>query len=225
MCKSKRHIKAFTLTELTIVIAIVLLLTAVVRPSLQSGQITSKRTLCQYNLRNIVLAAEAYCSDNGDRHLAGPSSSGKSFWMTDNWSQPLSAYLIDKNTFICPSIDESNQSEPVGSYVYSMSFFHSSETINTITTSNETLSHSLSVVAQSKESVRYPDSKIMFGEWHSNHALNDDEAGWWNWSGKRNFVFADGHSAFIEASRISQANDNLPDANVTIDGIKGSDYN
>ena len=65
----------------------------------------------------------------------------------------------------------------------------------------------------------------MIGEWSSNHFPIDEEKGWWNWQGQRNFLFADGQVNFLPAETIEPANDGLPDANLTIGGIKGCDFN
>jgi prepilin-type processing-associated H-X9-DG protein len=42
--------------------------------------------------------------------------------------------------------------------------------------------------------------------------------------GSRNYLFADGQIRFLKAREIREANDRLPDANLTIGGIKGTDW-
>ena len=68
-----------------------------------------------------------------------------------------------------------------------------------------------------------PSAKIIFGEWLSNHYSIENDSGWWCWQGRRNFLFADGSIDIIKAEDIKPANDNFPDANLTINGIKGAD--
>jgi hypothetical protein len=71
--------------------------------------------------------------------------------------------------------------------------------------------------------VAIPSAKILLGEWASSHARVDEEKGWWNWQGARNFLFADHHIEFLKATEILPARDDLPDANLTLHGVKGRD--
>jgi len=75
--------------------------------------------------------------------------------------------------------------------------------------------------------VRWPCAKILIGEWLSNHAPVEraqTDLGWWCWLGARCFLFADGQVVFLKAQSIRAAGDDLPDANLTVYGIKGRDY-
>ncbi|UCG59142.1 MAG: hypothetical protein JSU70_06460, partial [Phycisphaerales bacterium] len=72
--------------------------------------------------------------------------------------------------------------------------------------------------------VAHPSGKILIGEWFSNHYRTEDEKGWWNWQGARNYVFAAGQVTFLKATQIRPARDELPDANLTVHGIKGVDH-
>lgn len=56
--------KAFTLIELLVVIAIVGILAALLLPSLGRAKESGKRVACANNLRQLVLAASMYASDN-----------------------------------------------------------------------------------------------------------------------------------------------------------------
>lgn len=219
--------KAFTLSELVVTLVSLLLFMGLLYPVVLEGQVTSKRTLCQFNLQNFFLATELYSFDNDGFTPAPSEEYTVPFWTTSQWKTPLSKYLTNSEMFTCPSLSSEADAGEYGSYAYSMSFYHSPEQINSISgyCQLKKVDPEMKVTPQKLTAVAKPDSKIIFGEWHSNHAMIDDEKGWWNWSGKRNFVFSDGHSAFISADEIKAANDELPDANVTIDGIKGSDYN
>jgi hypothetical protein len=104
-----------------------------------------------------------------------------------------------------------------------MAFYHSPEQIDVITDKAETYSNPKPSVPQHVDAVAAPAAKILIGEWASNHATVDDEKGWWNWQGARNFLFPDAHVTFLEATQVSPAQDGLPDANLTLHGIKGRD--
>ena len=220
--------KGFTITELMVVVIALLVLAGVFLPTLSNAQITSRRTLCQFNLKNFGMATELYSQDNDSYYICGSvQTSDSRLWMGTEWSKYLESYISDFEVFNCPSANSDILSSKIGSYVYSMSFYHSPEQINQISDYNKTIDTSAAIpsVKQQTSKVSDPAGKIIFGEWNSNHAMIDDDNGWWNWNGKRNFIFADNHTAFLDADKINRANDGLPDANVTIDGINGSDYN
>jgi prepilin-type processing-associated H-X9-DG protein len=69
-----------------------------------------------------------------------------------------------------------------------------------------------------------PSGKILIGEWFSNHYRLESDSGWWCWEGRRNFLFADGQVRFLDAGDIRAARDQMPNANLTIHGIKGIDH-
>jgi prepilin-type N-terminal cleavage/methylation domain-containing protein len=60
---NERH-KGFTLIELLVVVAIIVLLLAILLPSLQKVKSLARRISCQSNLKNIALAWEMYLNDN-----------------------------------------------------------------------------------------------------------------------------------------------------------------
>ena len=88
---------------------------------------------------------------------------------------------------------------------------------------NDTYENALPSVSQKIADVKKPSEKIIFGEWLSNHEQIDNDQGWWIWEGTRNFLFVDGSINILKAAQINAAQDDFPDANLTIHGIKGSD--
>jgi prepilin-type processing-associated H-X9-DG protein len=107
-----------------------------------------------------------------------------------------------------------------------MAFYHSTEQIDTMSSPADTYGpNSLPSVPQQCSDVAHPFGKILIGEWSSNHSyINGSDKGWWGWQGRRNYLFADGQVRFLRAGRIRPARDGLPDANLTIRGIKGTDW-
>ena len=59
--------KAFTLTEMLIVIALIALLLSIVLPSIGRGKELARRTVCRANLGALASAMIAYAQDNKDR--------------------------------------------------------------------------------------------------------------------------------------------------------------
>ena len=221
--------KGFTITDVLVALTALILLAGVFLPTLSKAQITSRRTICQFNLKNFSMATEVYTQDNDSFYICGlPGNSSESrIWMGSEWSRFLEPYISDTEVFNCPSANDDIKNSDISSYAYSMSFYHSKEQINQISDYKDTFGKAKNIppVRQKTDFVKKPSQKIIFGEWNSNHALIDCDNGWWNWNGKRNFIFADSHTAFLDAEKINRANDGLPDANLTIDGIEGSDYN
>jgi prepilin-type N-terminal cleavage/methylation domain-containing protein/prepilin-type processing-associated H-X9-DG protein len=62
----KRHLIGFTLVELLVVIAIIAILAALLLPVLSRAKVTSERTGCLNNLRQIDLFMQLYTDENND---------------------------------------------------------------------------------------------------------------------------------------------------------------
>jgi len=105
-----------------------------------------------------------------------------------------------------------------------MAFYHSPAQIDTLNKVEDTYSNPLPSIPQKALDVADPAGKILIAEWFSNHEPIEDEKGWWTWDGTRNYLFADGQVHMLKANRIRPARDNMPDANLTLHGIKGTDY-
>ncbi len=229
---------AFSLMELLVVIAVMALLLSILLPSLRAVRVLAQRVSCAHNLKQIALGMDMYLEDNNHTYpcAVDPVSKNPTYWlwMGRGWRGWIKPYVggdisvRNPSVLLCPQDREDPAMYESTSYAYSMAFYHSPSQINAITKKSETYGDSAPEflkppVAQHADAVALPSAKILIGEWESNHAIVDDEKGWWNWLGARNFLFADSHVNFVEARQITPARDGLPDANVTINGIKGSD--
>ena len=105
-----------------------------------------------------------------------------------------------------------------------MAFYHSPEQIDTMNSTADTCSNPQPSIPQKCFNVATPSGKILIAEWFSNHQPVEDDEGWWTWDGSRNYLFADGQVIFLKTKNIRPARNNLPDANLTIHGIKGTDF-
>lgn len=106
-----------------------------------------------------------------------------------------------------------------------MSFYHSPDQIDQMKSTKDTYDNPQPSNRQLVFKVAKPAGKIIIGEWFSNHyPIYAGDSGWWCWSGRRNYLFADGSVLLIKAVDIRPANDNLPDINLTINGIRGIDW-
>jgi hypothetical protein len=149
--------------------------------------------------------------------------------MGRGWRHFLQPYLqtnIDVNNpsvLLCPQDRSDPAKYESTSYAYSMTFYHSPEQIDSMNSVENTYTNPQPSIPQKSQNVVNPSGKILIGEWFSNHYPIDEDKGWWTWQGCRNFLFADGQIRFLKAKDIRPARDSLPNANLTIHGIKGSD--
>jgi prepilin-type processing-associated H-X9-DG protein len=228
--------------ELLVVIAIIALLLSILTPSLMKAKSIAMRIRCAHNLKQIHLAMNLYLNAHDNTYpcaqdpllprLLGEDKSGSYWlWMGRGWRSFIRPYLddnIDPNNpsvLFCPQDRVSKEKYESTSYAYSMAFYHSPQQIDQMDSPADTYGGtSPPCIAQRSSDVANPAGKILIGEWLSNHQPIDDDKGWWCWQGQRNYLFADGQVIFINASQIQPARDGLPDANLTIHGIKGFDY-
>jgi prepilin-type N-terminal cleavage/methylation domain-containing protein len=228
-CPSRR---AFTLIELLVVLSIISVLLSILLPCLHKARANAFRTGCMSNLRQIDLAMHLYLGDNENIYPCAddPMPKGYWLWMGRGWRSFVRPYLggvIDvsnPSVLLCPEDRADPTMYESTSYAYSMAFYHSPAQIDTMSDKSDTYANPRPSIAQRIGEVTCPSAKILIGEWSSNHLSIDQEQGWWNWQGARNFLFSDGQVLFLHAEQIQPARDGLPDANLTIGGIKGRDW-
>ncbi len=228
----------FTLVELLVVIAIIALLLSVLMPSLGKARAAAMQVRCAHNLKQIYLAMNLYLDGNEDKYpcaeVNDPLPSGNWLWMGRGWRSFIEPHLDtkvnEKNPSVlwCPQDPTPKEVFESTSYAYSMAFYHSPEQIDSMSSPADTFdpTNAQQPIPQRSTNVANPSGKILVGEWLSNHLRvdKDKDSGWWCWVGSRNYLFADGQVRFISAKEIREANDGLPDANLTIHGIKGTDW-
>ena len=223
--------------ELLVVIAIVSLLLSILVPSLGKTRSMAKRTACASNLKQIDLAVRLYLNGMDDTYpCAQDPVSWHPFyclWMGRGWRSFVEPYLggnIDVNNpsvLFCSEDRTEPEKYESTSYAYSMAFYHSPQQIDDMNDVSDTWSSfypEVPSIPQRSFDVARPSGKIIIGEWNSNHLRIDDDKGWWCNKGSRNYLFVDGQVRYIAAEEIRPANDDWPDINLTINGIKGIDW-
>ena len=224
----------FTLIELLVVVAIIAILVGLIVPALGQARKQSGQVVCASNLKNIGMAFDYYRQDYRDIYPCAndPVHSVKNWWlwMGRGFRPVLEPYIApnlsakNPNVLWCPQDPSPENKYENTSYAYAMSFYHSSTQINSMNDKSFTYSNPKPGVAVSSGKVTFPARKILAGEWLSAHqSIAGADPGWWGWLGTRNFVFPDGHAEFVPSRKIRPANDNLPDPNLTIDGVEGTD--
>lgn len=233
-CGERLPAEGFTLIELLVVIVIVSLLLTILLPSLQKAKAAARRVVCSHNLKQVGIAVDMYAHDAGGYYPCAqdPVSTSPSYWLWmgrgwRKWVQPYLSSIVDPNNpsvLLCPADRADPSKYESTSYSYSMTFYHSPEQIDSIDDAILTYTNPKPSIRQAVTEVAWPSAKILIGEWTSNHETIEPDLGWWCWNGTRSFLFADGQVAFLKAENIRAARDNMPDANLTIHGIKGRDF-
>ncbi len=242
-----RH--AFTLVELLVTIAVIALLAAILVPVLSKARESSRKSVCQTNLRQISTAFSLYACDHEGFY---PCNGDPNLWMGRNWRVVIQPYLPGSpiqslppgynqpltvqhsDVLLCPSDERAIQVWERTSYSYSAAFFHSPSQINSLaqilrgsscsTWSNIVVAlRNLTPIAQNEAQVIFPAQKALSAEWLSNHEKFPGDCGFWSWDGSANYLFADGHVKFLRRRQIAPAVNDLPDINLTVDGIAGKD--
>jgi prepilin-type N-terminal cleavage/methylation domain-containing protein len=230
---NRQSIRAFTLIELLVVIAIISLLLSLLGPSLARARSLARRVVCLHNLKQVGLAVDMYTHDHDGKYPCAqdPVSAQPPYWMWmgrgwRRWVQPYLSSTVDVNNpsvLLCPADRTDPAKYESTSYSYSMAFYHSPEQIDAMVSAADTYSNPQPSIAQRMGDVVSPSGKILIGEWMSNHGFVEGDNGWWDWRGARCFLLADGQTVFLAARKIRPAGDDLPDANLTIHGVKGRD--
>ncbi|MBD3291582.1 MAG: prepilin-type N-terminal cleavage/methylation domain-containing protein [Armatimonadia bacterium] len=92
---------AFTLVEMLVVIAIILLLSAMLFPVLEMALGKAEGASCLSNMRNLGIAARMYADDYDDRIL--PAMLPHPEHGRICWEMTLQAYLNNRGLLVCPS--------------------------------------------------------------------------------------------------------------------------
>lgn len=202
--------RGFTLIEITVVIAIITALTAILLPVLGSVRAAGRNTVCVANLRQLGMAIQMYAGDN-DRYPRGldaadkftpqiwPPAYGQVMAETPMLTEVLEPYVRSRALWQCPSdfgfdICDSTglplPARPTCYRKYGMSYFYRTE----LTLLDLTQEH----VARPAETNVLCDAS---GDWHGAYTLP-----WNRESGKRyNILYADGHVKNVDRMGFDRA--------------------
>lgn len=96
---------AFTLVELLVVIGIVAVLIAILLPALSVARANSRAVACLSNLRQMAVAAQAYCNDNGGRFpVAYWTAANDPIYTGFNWDFTIVRDVAANTTTVRPGL-------------------------------------------------------------------------------------------------------------------------
>jgi prepilin-type N-terminal cleavage/methylation domain-containing protein len=218
-----RNTRGFTLIELLTVIAIIAILASMVFPAVNLVRENARKTQCANNLRQIVLAALSYGTDNDQQWpvcYAGKSATGMAT-VADGAAvavgslEYLSSYTggeLIKKTFACPS---NATVVPAAEAVAGLTAASTTATTPALTWTLATVGYAYDVAAPATStSVRVVLADRPKTATEISHR------------GSIQAVYADGHTGSIAKGAVSAATQTLSQANSAItDGYQNRDAN
>jgi len=90
--RNAHNLRAFTLVELLVVIAVIAILAGLLLPALAGAKKKAQRIKCMSNLRQVGIAIETYADDHNDR-LPGPAYAGARASYNNTSSRELIFYI------------------------------------------------------------------------------------------------------------------------------------
>jgi prepilin-type N-terminal cleavage/methylation domain-containing protein/prepilin-type processing-associated H-X9-DG protein len=95
--------RGFTLIELLVVIAIIAILAAILFPVFARARENARKSSCQNNVKNVVLAFKQYIDNNDERYPLIGVTSAVGPTPPYGWADALQPYLKNDQIFQCPS--------------------------------------------------------------------------------------------------------------------------
>ncbi|MFH1061480.1 MAG: type II secretion system protein [Candidatus Omnitrophota bacterium] len=114
-----KRTKGFTLVELLVVMAVIVMLAGLLLPALGRAREQGRRTSCMNNLKQIGLGIAMYRLDNDDKFPHDGSGSTTSLNLLYDTANPVDGYIDNLKIFKCPSTNSAIPATPgAGDYTY-----------------------------------------------------------------------------------------------------------
>ncbi len=188
----------FTLIEILVVLAIIILLAALLFPALARARENARRTSCMSNLKQIALSSNMYLQDNDRRYPPFPKPVEADDG-TRGWAWELQAIVKNDAVFQCPS--EKYSADETDSEGVLLGGF-----------TDYWMNYHLEGLFEGK--LQYTSSIILFGEGKGDavsYSLPYPTYGNWEPEAEyaqrhfdgSNYAFADGHVKWLKPSQLS----------------------
>ena len=213
-------VRAFTLVELLVVVAIISALAAIMLPSLRNARYQARRVKCQANLKQIGVAWHMYLQESNGHFYQGVNADfnfggRQGLVQAQKVPKPLNPYLglplqVEEgaDVFRCPSDRGGPSVEPTAFSFYGTSYMTNLMLVGQdaihVDDTDPCLFVLLNVSRRLKNLNRSSvanDSKLVltgdFGWWQSYERGSDDRVEWHRQPSMYNVVFMDGHVDFV----------------------------
>lgn len=211
--------RAFTLIELLLVVAIIVVLAALLLPTLVRGRISAQRAKCLNNLRQLGLATHLYWDDNAGscfRYGGVSTNGGELYWF--GWLGPgpegqrpfditqaaLFPYLHGRGVELCPAFDYASPQVKLkatgAAYGYGYNWYLSTpgnQSPMNVNRLRAPVATALLADAAQVNTWQAPASpgNPMLEEWYYVDTGSNQPNGHFRHAHRANVVFCDGHAA------------------------------
>lgn len=200
--------KKFTLLELLVVVAVMIILLSLLLPALQKAKDAGRAVVCLNNQKQCAILAMSYMGDYNGSLVVYESSSGDRPWHRYLYDY---GYLKDYNITVCPSWSPFKYDTTLANkkyYAYGMNIYFASTPFFTYIPGSYRTLHAYKVPYPSEyflfgDTLRMPDNQQLYEftstttalttKLHTRHRNN------------ANIVFLDGHAAPCNENRIIEA--------------------
>lgn len=208
---------AFTLVEVLVVFAILMLLAGLLFPVFAGARRAAKRVICLNNLRQLGMAFQLYLGDHDAQY---PNTGDTMLWMGRQWRSVIDPYVQNRKIYWCPADTTAPYKYDSTSYAYMQAFYHRPEDmIPAMEVGYRTCG--APPATQIESDVLHPAQKILVYEWFTNHEAPMRTM--WQQDGAHLALFADDHVALVRQEQLTLSVLGDYDPNWTVGGIRGVD--
>lgn len=189
--------QGFTLIEVLIVVAIIIVLAAMLMPVFEVATKRAEATSCLMNVRHIGMAAALYTEDNDDRLLPARVCGAPPGYTGIGWGLTVQPYLRNEAILVCPS--DPNPTVAAGIYGLKRSYGINYEL--TLVGGYNNSSLKLGDISKETQTIMFFDIRSPLRRLGISYPYDGTAALGARHREGANFVFVDGHAKWYRAEQ------------------------